>query len=208
MPGILAGHVLATPTLKTTKVEPYSEDDEGSDPGSHSDTTNDALDDDPGVLEVKADPPVWSVQQLVILGPLKDKWYEGTAEEQKDLLKTAVEELTRLDPQDKKALTRKAKRWLKRKTGKRKQYGPASRPSLQTVVGYYMETEVTNKVYEDFGIRPGDKAKRFVGLYKTTLSKVLRDIRNNPMRKDDKKRMEEARTKWMEIGPPPARKRR
>jgi hypothetical protein len=142
------------------------------------------------------------------LGPLKDRWFEGTSEEQKIIVNDAVKELIKSEPQDKKMLQRKLRRWLRRKTNKRKQYGPGIRPTFQTVVGYYMDTEITDTVYHDHGVQPGDKAKRFVGLYKTALSKIQRDILENPSRKDDRLKMEEARTKWMQNGPPAERKRK
>ena len=193
------------------EIEEYTDEEELKDTGNASvsdEDTSDEDEDDTGMVTIDVDPPVWSGQQLLILCPMKDRWFEGDVEEQKTIIKEAVKELLKLQPQDKTILERKVTRWLKRKTSKRKRYGPGIRPTFQTVVGYYMDAELTNAVYQDHGVQPGDKSKRFVGLYKTALAKLMHDIRDNPKRSKDWAKMEEARTKWMRNGPPPDRKRK
>lgn len=176
------------------------EDESGSDGDDDSDEEPDE------VVFVHQDQALWSIEELQILSPFKDEWVESSFSEQGPIVEHAVKDLLALRKQDPRQLRRKVRTWLKRKVKKRKGFGPGKAPPLHTVVAWYKDVELTTRVKEKHGVVPGDKS-RFIGLWKTELTLMVNDLKNDPTNKKELKKMEDKRTRWMEKGPPPDKRK-
>jgi hypothetical protein len=131
---------------------------------------------------------------------------ESSVTEQGAIVEQAVKELLALRKQDPGPLRKKVRTWLRRKVKKRKIFGPGKAPSLHTVVSWYKDFELTKRVKEKHGVIPGDKM-RFIGLWKTELTVMVNDLKNDPSRRKELKKMEDRRTRWTEKGPPPDKRK-
>jgi hypothetical protein len=163
---------------------------------------------DGGIIRIVPGEPVWTGQELHILGELKDRWFRGKAEEQKAVVEEAVNALNNIQPRDTVTMRRKVQKWLKRRAGKRNNYGPGNRPSLQTVLAYYKEAEVTATVLRKYGIVPTGKKGPFLGLWKKELGLLQRALKTDPAMKEEYERLEATRGEWTTKGPPRERRQR
>lgn len=180
---------------------PHSvEDDSGAEGDDDSEEEGDE------VVVVTQDQAIWSLDELEILSPFKDEWVESSSAEQGAIVEHAVKDLLALRKQDPGPLRKKVRTWLRRKVKKRKAFGPGKAPPLHTVVAWYKDVELTTRVKEKHGVVPGDKS-RFIGLWKTELTAMVNDLKDNPTNKKELKKMEDKRTRWTQKGPPPDRRK-
>ena len=172
-----------------------------------SDCDGDDSDEEPaGVVLVTQDQAVWTHDKLEVLSPYKDEWVEATREEQGTIVENAIKQLLALRKQDPGPLRKKVKAWLQRKMKKRRTYGPGKAPLLHTIIAWYKDAELTKLLKEKHDVVPGDKG-RFIGLWKTELTAMVNELKNDPSKKKELKRMEDKRTRWTEKGPPPDRRK-
>jgi hypothetical protein len=182
-----------TTDSSSSEDEENSEDEEGS--GKN-------------VIQVSQGVPLWTGEELKIVAELKDRWFQGTSEEQKNVVEEGVKALVDLEARDAVTAKKKLIKWLKRRAGKRLGYGPGNRPSFQTVLAYYMEAEVTEKVRTTHGVVPGGKRSPFLGLWKKELGILQRTLKTDPDRKKDYDRLEASRDNWTTRGPPRERRKK
>jgi hypothetical protein len=178
---------------------PSSEDESGIEADEDSD-------DEEGAIFIPRDQAVWTIEELEILSRFKDEWVESAIDEQRSIIEHAVKELVAHRKQDPGPLRKKVRTWLRRKVQKRKAFGPGKAPSLHTVVAWYNDAELNKRVKMNHGVVPGDKS-RFIGLWKTELTAMVNDLKNNPAQRKELKKMENNRTRWTEKGPPPDRRK-
>src|ERR1700759_5042255 len=126
------------------------------------------------------DRPVWTSEELNIVAELKDRWFRGTSEEQKEVVEEAVKAIIAIRPRDVTTLRKKVHKWLKRRARKRYSYGPGNRPSLQTVLAYYKEAEVTTAMKRKYGVSPGGKRGPFLGHWKRELGRLQKELKTDP----------------------------
>lgn len=191
--------------------EENGDDDDSDTESSSSGDEGDNEDNDPSgnnTIQVSQVNPVWTGEELVVVSSLKDRWFLGTSEEQQEVLEEGVKALMELEPQDPVRLKKKLGRWLRRRAGKRRSYGPGTRPSFQTVLAYYKEAEVTENVWVKHGVRPGGKNSPFLGLWKKELSLLQKTLKTDPDKKHEYDRLEAARQDWTTKGPPRERQKR
>lgn len=158
------------------------------------------------VVFIRQDQAVWTLEELEVLSPYKDEWVEASRDEQGTIVEKVLRQLLSLRKQDPGPLRKKIKAWLRRKVKKRRTYGPGKAPPLHTIVAWYKDAELTKVLKEKHGVVPGDKG-RFIGLWKTELTALVNDLKNDPARKKELKKMEDKQTRWMEKGPPPDRQK-
>jgi hypothetical protein len=202
---------MATSTLHPSDSESYGSDDDEQtkspikeESGTEGDDESEDQQED--IVFVTQDQAVWSLEELEMLSPHKDEWVESSVTEQGAIVERAVKELLALRKQDPGPLRKKVRTWLRRKVKKRKIFGPGKAPSLHTVVSWYKDFELTKRVKEKHGVIPGDKM-RFIGLWKTELTVMVNDLKNDPSRRKELKKMEDRRTRWTEKGPPPDKRK-
>lgn len=175
-----------------------SGDDESDDVGTDEEPDE--------VVFIPQDQAVWTLDELEILCPYKDEWVESARDQQATIVENAVKKLLAVRKQDPGPLRKKVRTWLRRKVKKRTAYGPGKPPSLHTVVAWYNDVELNKLLKEKHGVVPGDKA-RFIGLWKTELTALVNDLKTDPTRRKELKKMEDKRDHWMERGPPPDRRK-
>jgi hypothetical protein len=158
------------------------------------------------VVLIPQDQAVWTPEELHVLSPYKDQWLQSGRDQQGAIVEAAVTELRSLRKQDPGPLRQKVRTWLRRKVKRRRMYGPGKPPALHSVVAWYRDVELHNLLKEKHGVVPGDKA-RFIGLWKKELTALVNDLKNNPMKKMELKRMEDKQQQWMAQGPPPSRRK-
>ena len=178
-----------------------SNDDES---GFEGDDDSDEESDE--VVFVTQDQAMWTMEELEVLCPFKDEWVESSLDKHGHIVEKAVKELLIIRKQDPGPLRKKVRMWLRRKVKKRKAFGPGKAPTLHTVVAWYKDFQLTSLVKEKHGVIPGDKS-RFIGLWKTELTAMVNDLRNNPSKQSELKKMEDKRTRWTEKGPPPDKRK-
>ena len=188
---------------------------EEEDNGSSSDTNDSSSEDRPGgenvhqnILRLVQGEPVWTGEELNIVAELKDRWFRGTSEEQKEVVEEAVKAIIAIRPRDVTTLRKKVHKWLKRQAGKRYSYGPGNRPSLQTVLAYYKEAEVTAAVKRKYGVSPGGKRGPFLGHWKRELGRLQKELKTDPALQEEYKQLEAARVEWTRKGPPRERRKK
>jgi hypothetical protein len=186
------------------------EDDDDSS-GSSSSRVYDRCEDNVpahGIIRIPQGNPVWTGQELNIVAELKDRWFHGTSDEQTMVVEEAVNALNNIEPRDVVNLRKKVQKWLKKRAGKRLSYGPGHRPSLQTVLAYYKEAEVTETVRKTHGVVPGGKRSPFLGLWKRELGRLQKALKTEPSRKEEYEKLEAAREGWTRKGPPRERQKK
>jgi len=57
-------------------------------------------------------------QELKVIVEVKDQWFYGTSEEQKEVVEEAVKALIAIEPRDPVMIQKKVHKWLKRWAGK------------------------------------------------------------------------------------------
>lgn len=160
------------------------------------------------VIRVSQGIPVWTGVELKIVADLKDRWFHGTSDDQKHVLDEGVKALVDLEHRDPVTTRKKLAKWLRRRAGKRLNYGPGNRPSFQTVLAYYKEAEVAETVRRVHGVVAGGKNSPFLGLWKKELGQLQRALKTDPDRKQDFDWLESAREEWMRRGPPRDRRKK
>ena len=176
-------------------------------------TDGDVEDEDGGkVAAVKVSCPalVWSVKELQVLCPLKDKWLVAAKEDQKEILDSAIDKLTPLqsEPPNPVTLRRALKKWFQRRIAKRKAFSPSNPPPPSAVVGWYYEAEIRASVEEKYGVKNKHEDTKFLGYWRSELSALCKDINDNPDRSSEKAQIEVWTQEWTKKGPPPELKRR
>jgi len=154
------------------------DDKEDSDCDLSSDTDS-STDDEREEVEIVAPLlQMWSLAQIQVLAPKKDAYFHANPKEQKVIVNALVEELNKLEPQDKNKLKIKVTKWMQKRVGKRTQYGITKKPTLADIYAYYHEAKITQLVIKNHGVMPGDKGK-FVGLWRHEICLHVADIRKD-----------------------------
>lgn len=167
---------------------------------SEADGDDDSEEEHRDVVFVTQDQAVWTIEELQVLCPFKDEWAESSITERGSIVERAIKALLALRKQDPAPLRKKVRTWLRRKVKKRSTYGPGKAPSLHTVVAWYNDVELMKRVKDKHGVVPGDKS-RFIGLWKTELTAMVNELRNDPANRKELKKMEDRKTRWTEKGP-------
>lgn len=154
-------------------------------------------------IESEREPGGWTAGELEVLRGALEEWLEldGTVEK-KDGLRKIVKTLQEASPNiEEKGLNDRVKGWLKRMARPRLCYTGGKKPTLREVVGFTWAEKIKDRVGNDFGVLPGQKA--FIGKRAVVLSDIMKTLTVK-----EKEGFERVALTWARRGPPKEKRRR